>query len=411
MFRLKLGSPVVILQVGSSESASIARLQASIKYIGRRASWAVVLYDHSALSDWDNVAQTARNVRAMLIVRTGRRPSHGTRTLKGRKFYPKLLFWLQAMDLIERHEYVWLADEDISFRGFDHSGYWHQLHTAFAQRHRAPPLISQPVINATVAAAFGDPAGKWVELINAAAFWRGSGVAIVESSYVEQQAALVHSRFFIHGSAVWETLAKAQHAAGSDFGLDTIWCGAAQLHAPERVGCAVLTVCIEHDDTRALNWTSDDAFVRRSRQLEKEAYTAIAPLWWMRTQQLRQELALHEFALFEGSNRTCLEPGADASCRQQHGGRGSRAGHNGMRLATRLPCSFTRMARFPRHYAHVGDMLMSAHTQELELQNGQQRVSTVILGTNQTTAAALIPNLASAPPKGCCRRGVWKCCY
>ena len=44
------------------------------------------------------------------------------------------------------HDYVCLADEDISFRHFDMDAYWQRMHRAFT---RGPPLVSQPLIEAT----------------------------------------------------------------------------------------------------------------------------------------------------------------------------------------------------------------------------------------------------------------------
>ena len=40
------------------------------------------------------------------------------------------------------------------------------------------------------------------------------------------------ARFFVQARAKWQSLANAQHQAGSDFGLDTIWCGAASVQLP-----------------------------------------------------------------------------------------------------------------------------------------------------------------------------------
>ena len=418
LFTAEGAARLLILHVASSKLATLNRVEASIDYVGRIADWAVVLYDGSNASSWARVAHMAQRRKAALVVRAGERPSRGTRKLKGRKFYPKLLFWLQAVDLIEQHEYVWLVDEDISFRGFDLHRYWRRLHTAFAPLGRGPPVISQPVINAAAAADFGNPAGKWVEMLNAAAFWQGSEIAAAESSYVEQQAALVDARFFVQARAKWQSLANAQHQAGSDFGLDTIWCGAASVQAPQRVACAVITLGIDHDDTRALNWTSDKSFLKRSRKLERDVYTEVAPDWWAQTQRLRQDLALREHELFEASNRTCFEPKyhirglhsftghADGSRVQPWNGQPVVKGRNGIQVqrATRLPCALTRLERFPRHYAHVGDVMM------IDARISQD-VSSMLLTANQTASLALVPAIARRPPTGCCRRGQWKCCY
>jgi len=340
--------------------------------------------------------------------------------IRGRKFYPKMLFWLQAMDVIAQHEYVWLADEDISFRGFALQAYWQRLQLAFGSR--GPPVISQPTIATSATVEFGDPRGKWIEFLNTDEFWRDTGIAAAEVSYTEQQAALVDARFFVREHAAWEALAQAQHQAGSDFALDSLWCGAATLYAPSRVACAIINVPIDHDDTRALNWTSDASFWSRSRRLEKLAYTKLAPSWWERTQRLRLELAMRQLALFEASNHTCLAPRVKQTHAHKRGlGRrnlqkrvraatratGRHLEQREMALATALPCQLTQLERFPMQYNRVGDAAIEVPLSDETPRSHQQ----VLLSPNQTATAQLMRRAAQSPLKSCCKRGVWKCCY
>ena len=274
---------VLILHVASSQPATIQRVLTSLDALLEHprdwisVSLAVVLYDGSSVRGWDVVASHARTLGTAFEVRTGHRlPS--AKLVGGRAFYPKLQFWLQAIDLIERSTYVWLADEDISFRGCDVSGYMQRLLSAFPAR--GPPLISQPLIRARATTHNGNPAGKWGQMLNTVDLWRGEGcsrVVAVETSYVEQQAyphrgfkladysgalnvcmlaarcagsphrccsllrrlhtltssllmrlvwgvrAVVQSSFFIALRPLWTALAKVQHEHGSDFALDTLW--------------------------------------------------------------------------------------------------------------------------------------------------------------------------------------------
>ena len=397
-----LSRELLVLHVSSSKLASRQRIKQNIMAVGPFASWAVVLYDRSSTEQWLEAKLAAGRVGTEFVVRRGTLPTAPAKTMNGKPFYPKMLFWLQAMDLIAKHNFVWLADEDMSFRNFPIDAYWHRLTAAFGKR--GPPVISQPTITARATLKFGDPRGKWREFLNAAEFWDGSGVVAAETSYVEQQAAVVDARFFVREGATWEALARAQHAHGSDFALDSLWCGGATLFAPARVACAVVTIPIEHDDTRVLNWTSDESFKKRSRELEKQAYTELAPSWWDHTQRLRIGLFVREMALLEASEFTCLETRAQAS------NVFPAAETRRYASATALPCQLTQLRRFPMVYNRLGDIVLDAATDAKLGTRARQRVS---LTRNQTAVAELMHKLARShsPVKACCTRGSWKCCF
>ncbi len=373
--------------------------------VGASASWAVVLYDRSSASQWVAAERAAEHAGTKLVVRTGSLPASPAKTMNGKPFYPKMLFWLQAMDLIAQHNFVWLADEDISFRNFAVEAYWHRLNAAFGKR--GPPVISQPPIAAAATLDFGDPRGKWVEFLNTAEFWAGSGVVAAETSYVEQQAALVDAKFFVRERAAWEALAHAQHDLGSDFALDSLWCGAATLFAPTRVACAVVTIPIGHDDTRALNWSRDESFKKRSQKLEKRAYSELAPTWWERAQRLRLDLFLRELAILETSNHTCVQARAPTA-----GAPPTLASETRRRrryaLAQALPCQLTQLERFPMVYNRVGDVMLDAAMDTELATRSRKRVE---LTPNQTAVAAQMIKQARSPLKACCKRGLWKCCF
>lgn len=396
------GSRLLVLQVSSSKPASRSRIRDSIVAVGRFADWGVVLYDGSATDMWAAVARTARQLPCSFAVRTGTRPSDA-QEISGRKFWPKLLFWLQAVDWMSTREYVCLADEDISFRRFDMDSYWQRMHGAFT---RGPPLISQPLIDAIATDGYGDPRGKWAELLNSAELWQGSGVAAAETSYVEQQVAVVDTRFFLEHRKTWEQLAAMQHEVGSDFGLDTTWCGAAALYEPRRPACALVMVAVEHDDTRALNWTRDPAFVKRSVELERRVYKSVARPWWLRAQLLRRQLARRELSLFEASNRTCLAPTAAHQQERRHSHRVAvDARPAAMRPATILPCKITSLGAFPRVYAHLGELTMVGSSRD------PQRAVSIALTPNQTATLEQMPRALERNPKRCCvDKGLWKCC-
>ena len=396
--RTLLDGALLILQVSSSKPSCKRRIVESIEALHRLASRAVVLYDGSSPDEWTMAAQAAARARTKLEVRSGIRPESKARVLRGRAFYPKMLFWLQAVDIMARHEYIWFADEDISFRSFDLPTYWVRFRMAF--RHRGPPVVSQPTIAAPPTETYGDPRGKWIELLNAHPLWSGSGVAAFETSYVEQQAALVEAAFFLRENSTWQTLARAQYDAGSDFALDTLWCGAASLYASERVACAIIPIPIEHDDTRALNWTANRDFMKRSKRLEKRAYTAIAPKWWALTQQLRSHLALNEITRLNKSHNTCMGGRARQGRASKLITGGALAEDHAFALSTRIPCQLPELKTFPRQYAHIGDVVLDASMRRKFAHR-----------TSPSHNWSLYAHwLYWKRPRECCVRGTWNCC-
>ena len=190
---------------------------------------------------------------------------------------------------------------------------------------------------------------------------------------------------------------------GSDFALDSMWCGGAALYKPSAVPCAIFTVNIEHDDTRTLSWprnpSSTAEFVNRSHDLERIVFTQVGPTWWQRTEQLRRRLALHEIALLKASNNTCFE---------QRNGQPHDDGAVGSRLllSKRLPCNLTRLQRFPRQMSQVGDIVLS--TSSAQSQSVKSKIRAVAWPTSHLKAAAAN---AIAPISSCCRSGWWECCY
>lgn len=183
------------------------------------------------------------------------------------RFRPKLLFQLNAAGVAKRRrrEYVWLADDDISFVGLDVAGYF-ALHASVGA-----PLISAPLISARLSR--GGATQKPEFLSNrrqwAAALRRPARPRAVPCALVEQHAPLLDAAFFewlagassgSRGVALRE-LAALQDAAGSDWGLDMLWCGAARAYAFEtavdagalRTPCALLLgVAIDHQNSRTI---------------------------------------------------------------------------------------------------------------------------------------------------------------
>ena len=211
------------------------------------------------------------------------------------RFRPKLLFQLAAPALARRRqrEYVWLADDDISFQGLDLRALF-DLHRAVGSPLIAAPLIAPSKFGGRVtqSSELLSNSAQWAPALRRVLAWEsgmgdegvrmgGTGVAAlraraVPSAMIEQQASLLDAAFFewlagassgSRGFALRE-LAELQDAAGSDWGLDMLWCGAARAYAFEtaagldalRTPCALLLgVAIDHLDNRTIakqDWTS-----------------------------------------------------------------------------------------------------------------------------------------------------------
>ena len=406
---------LLILHVASARPATVARIVQSIAAVGSAASWLLMLHDGSGSNHtrWETARRAARAVPTSLLVRTGTRPPLAKKLVSSRPLIPKLIFWLQALAHIASHRYVWLADEDISFNGFDLGAY-------MARVRSIRPLVSQPLIRARAVATNGDPNGKWEEMLNTQDTWRGyysRHVGAVEVSYVEQQAALVDARFFVAHAADWHALAKMQIEHASDFGADTMWCGAAALYlekhgtrhiaeeyasrptprsaaqevsrptprsaaqdastphsaavdadralrpAPPRVPCALVLVPIVHDDSRVLNWTSPSTirkFWARSYKLEVLARTQLdgGRAFWARQQEMITAMRAHELAA--AASGECTPPRADEARADNDDFVAVRKCRGPWRLTSTpassltLPCAIAELPCFPHCYNHIG---------------------------------------------------------
>lgn len=365
-----LAHELLILHVASGQLATSVRVQQSVKAIGAAANWLLLLHDGSDAKSllWDQPRHVARAVPTGFDVRTGSRQTSRAKTLNGRRFFPKLTFWLQAIDEIRSYRYVWLADEDIAFEGFDFAAYWSRLRTL-------RPLISQPLIRARAVARNGDPNGKWEQMLNTHELWRTSEVVGGETSYVEQQAAVLDAHFFATHAHAWRELALLQLEHGSDFGLDSMWCGAAALHldrldqtltranlndsaaaaalqsARRRdTACALIMVPITHADGRVLNWTSSRKWWARSYEVEVLARTRLdsGRSWWRRQERLLADLSYHE-ATGAGTPPSCVR-----ARKGRITSRARRCRVTQWRTSEWLPCEVALLPCFPHCYSHLG---------------------------------------------------------
>ena len=339
---------LIVVHVAASVESTRKRIVANMASVGREVdAWAIVLYDGSNAQSWAAAAQLARRLPVHFEVRIGYRNSTSAKVVSGRNFYPKLQFWLQVSDLVSRHDFAFFADEDISLRSFSVAAYWTRMHVAFPS---GPPIISQPVVVMPTSTTLDDPGYKWDQFVNTADFWRGYAVLAAESTFVEQQVTMVDARFISSVHTTLAALAELQQSQGSDFGLDSMWCGGAMRYAPDRVACAIIPIQVHHDDTRAINWTVDASFKNRSHRVDKVAHDRVAPEWWSLMKKRRFDLRRAGAGRFEATNGSCLSPTVNGS-------RIMPVSCYRLPKATIqqvVPCRLARLACYPKCYNPLG---------------------------------------------------------
>jgi hypothetical protein len=149
-------------------------------------------------------------------------------------------------------QFLWQLDADIALTNFSFPQFFSAWHCAFDS---GPPLISQPVIRQSKQQLWSSNFAFW----RSDDYWRRSGRSPIAARIplVEQQASLLDLNF-----VRWLLLRVGQRffatqiALRSDWGLDIIWCGAADEYTrtqqqpghASRTSCAIIVEPIDHDD-------------------------------------------------------------------------------------------------------------------------------------------------------------------
>lgn len=204
--------------------------------------WAIIMYrgsdaDVKMLCDEANRREGNRLVRC---ARTQKAIDFSPNKTNTQKAVAKSILYRDLLPVLPDFERVFLIDEDISLQNFDFEKYLKIWNCGFFPNK--PPLITQPVI--------AESTQDFV-FVNAD-YWRGTGVIAAGSGYVEQQAPFFDAVFlewFVRFVLVY-TIEKVL-SVGADWGMDHIWCGAAQAYAHRVIGwpSAPVTVVVPAPNT------------------------------------------------------------------------------------------------------------------------------------------------------------------
>ena len=231
---------------------------------GWNMDWGVVVYEGPQdLSDWAPV----RAVAAMLNVSLWLK-----RSLLKDGFHPKQTMQHHFREALgPQHEGIWLLDEDISLARTNITSWLSLWRCAFPGGH---PLVAAAPIKQSTQAFWPHNWLTWTPGVDHG--WLGGALGL-KTSFVEGQAPLLDAKFFAWffgkleagggagegppaGTPLWEALDKA----GTDWGVDELWCKAgeeflgASKGDPKRTTCAVLREPIDHEDSKTIRESSKE---------------------------------------------------------------------------------------------------------------------------------------------------------
>lgn len=234
---------LLIGMVSGSSPQTMARVVSSMRYMAEEEgffpAWMIALYKGSML-DWGRVFAKAQKLKVRVKVYDARDGRHCP-------FCPKLQFQLEFARRAAKFDFVWLADEDMSFANFSMRTFW-EFHGKWR------PLIAQPTIRQhTQYDFFHNIHDEWVPCAD----WLKS----VRTTFVEQQTTVFESRFFGWLAPRLAELAHAQQKMGSDWGADLVWCGAAKIYSDlyhlSNPPCAIVLVPQDHLNSHGITKTKE----------------------------------------------------------------------------------------------------------------------------------------------------------
>eukprot|EP01041_Mallomonas_annulata_P003812 gene3812-7585_t len=215
----------------NSDTRSVLILQSNIAVMKSHCEWAVMVYKGRKNIEVNLTALTTKHGSRLALydMKTTNIISVNSKviTYKSLNFthIPKPLFFPSLLPLLPQYQFVWLLDEDISFRGFDVESY---LHIVTCVNHpRRPPMVSQPLIKENT---------QVFEDFNSRA-WKGIDAIAVPSPYIEQQTPLLDATFFDwYIRYVVMPMRRVVEILGTDWGNDHTWCQASSDFSHEAYG-------------------------------------------------------------------------------------------------------------------------------------------------------------------------------
>lgn len=273
------GAKILVAVITDSGEVTLSRLWENMRvadqsYAAHRVlmHWAVCTYDDAAMA-WEPVRKRAasslrrvRLVEAINATLPGVRSRSETVRLspswrKARTaLHERLLRAVWARVGQEAYDAVWTLDADLSFHGFDLPEFLRRWRCTF---RAGPPVISQPLIrqntqvwpfnHKTYTAATCEHLSKRVGSPSPRCVF--SQTLALRIAFIEGQSALVDARFlaWLFELRLIRKVLDLQLHLGVEWGIDSIWCAAAAEWAPQRTPCAVLTVPLDHDNTRSMD--------------------------------------------------------------------------------------------------------------------------------------------------------------
>jgi hypothetical protein len=281
---------ILVAVVADSSDMTRARVSDGMRHIdetssshGSRMDWTICAYDDGA-SRWQDVAAMMLSSARLVSVINATAPGlmdPEQRRARGvhRKRAVEAAWGARGLDAWDA---VWLADADIAFGAFDLATFLQRRACAL---HGGPPLIVQPVVRQNTQcwpynyetyhtrssmklghrAVSPEPADPLWEKVLA-----------LRTAWVESQAALLDAQFlawFYTTPVVKRVLLLQNLTYHVSWGTDAIWCGAAKefaaMHHLTRDPCAVITVPIDHMNTKSIGSKGGSYLVHGFRLLER----------------------------------------------------------------------------------------------------------------------------------------------
>lgn len=209
------------------------------------ASWGVVVYNNKT-KEWDELPAHARRTGSKL-----RMLEDGGLITRCKFYYQRRfarLFDVSTADVevpgastAPHPEYIWLLDNDISLRRFRMDRFLQSWSCSFPSGR---PLIAQPVVLQNTQYFWPFNWKTWQDVATDTMVAR-------PISFVEVQMPLVDGLFFRQfARGVGYHISERGARVNTDWGIDFVWCRAAQQYEASRQACAVVPTPISHENAQ-----------------------------------------------------------------------------------------------------------------------------------------------------------------
>lgn len=173
---------------------------------------------HCSMLQYSNLKHVINKFWSNIIDNIGKQTLH---------IYPKPLIYIELIPYLKKYEYVWLLDDDISLQEINLQYINARLFSKNSNIKHMQPLISQLTVTDNSITE------KFYKFLNSKN-WRinHNSIDIIPTSFIEMQSPILESNFlewFL--DVVIIPMSAPMAILESDFGLDNIWCGAANFYS------------------------------------------------------------------------------------------------------------------------------------------------------------------------------------